>query len=164
VLLVSGLFNVKQPDDGGFNFVSIWVMASTSLHFIVNILSTFASTLRCMVKKSAWCSPAAMALAFVWLTNGYICCKTSFWIYTDTIRSLPMHCRDMDVFSMTTTTTTTTTIIWDGKLAWSVIRLDVTVILRTAMAMVTTFRTTSKLCLTHAFDDANSFAMLKMTV
>jgi len=106
-----------------------------------------------------------MALAFAWKTNGLICCKTSFCIYTDTTQSLPMHCRDVDVFSMTTTTTTTsTTIIWDGRLAWSVIRLDVTAIMRTVTVVVTTIGATSKLCLTHAFDDANSFETFKMTV
>ena len=51
-----------------------------------------------------------------------------------------MHSRDVDVFSMATSTTRT--IIWDGRLAQSVIRLDTTVIMRIATVMVTTFGTT----------------------
>jgi len=157
VLPVSGHLNVKQPF-GMFHFVNTWAMAFTSMHFIINILSTFASTLRCMVSQFARCSPAGTALAFAWKTNGLICCEMSFRIYTVATRSLPMHSCDVDAFSMAMTTTWT--IIWDGKLARSVIHLDATAIMRIATATVTTFGATSKLCLTHVFDD-NNFVVFK---
>jgi len=133
-----------------FHFTNTWVMAFTSLCFIVNILLTFANTLRCMVSQFVQYSSAGTVLAFVWKMNGLICCKMSLQIYTVTIRCLPTHNHDVDVFSMATTMTWT--IIWDGKLARSIIHLDATVIMKIATVMVTTFGATSKLCLTHVFD------------
>jgi len=151
-LPVSDHLNVKQLDIDMFHSANTWMMAFTSLCFIVNILLTFANTLRCMVSQLIQYSPAGTVLAFVWKKNGLICSKMSFEIYTVTIRCLPMHNHDVDVFSMAMTTTWT--IIWDGKLAQCVIHLDVIVIMKIGLAAVimTIFGATSILCLMHVCD------------
>jgi len=150
-LPVSDHLNIKQLDIDVFHSVNTWIMVFTLLHFIVNILLTFANTLLCMVSQLIQYSLAGTVLAFVWKMNGLICSKMSFRIYTVTIWCLPTHNSDVDVFSMAMTTTWT--IIWDGKLAQSVIHLDAIVIMKIGLAgvMMTIFGATSILCLMHVY-------------
>jgi len=98
-------------DRGGlfmwFRFVDTWAKATTSLQFIANTFSSFASTI--IVRKSARSTLARKALKLNCRTDGTISCTTSFWVYTVTTRSF-----------------------WDGRLARSVIHLDEKSIWRTA--------------------------------
>jgi len=148
-LPVSNHLNIKQLDFDISHSTNTWMMAFMSLRFIVHILLTFANILRCMVSQLIQYSPSGTVLAFVWKKNGLICSKMSFRIYTVTIRCLPMHNRDVDVFSVAMTMTWT--IIWDGKLALSVIHFNVIVIMRIGLAavMTTIFGATLILCLIH---------------
>ena len=77
-LRTSDHLNVKQLDVDVFHSANTWMTAFTSLRFIVNILLTFANTLRSMVSQIIQYSPLGMVLAFVWKMNGSICSKMSF--------------------------------------------------------------------------------------
>ena len=114
--------NVKRSDVMRFRFVDTWVNPTTSLRFITNTFLSFVNTIT--VRKSARSTLTRKALALTCRTNGTISCI----VYIVITRNLPTRSHDVDI-----STTTMKVVIWDGKLARSVIRLD-----ETLTRMVTT--------------------------
>ena len=127
MLPVLDSLNVKQPDVDGFRFAVTWMKATGLRH--CNLSQTRSRLSRMHFVMSGWkinmiFASSIVVVPIICKTNGTICSitVTSFRLYTSTTPNLPTLDSDVDVLTAN----------WDGRLAQSVIRLDMTMIWRTA--------------------------------